>query len=108
MKRELKINVLEKEYVYTGEEYALRYEILDTRLEGVKYDLDQISVLGNDMETEAGEYERVLEIESDFYMNIPELIKLKINRATPDVTLTVTEKTLKYERYLTLERTNIA
>ncbi len=106
-KRLLDIVVTKNEYIYTGDEFALEYHLVDTlRPESYTIDLSKLTVSGNVAETEAGAHSKRLEIVSDYYKGIIDC-KLCVQKADVAVTLASNEATLKFAPDMTLETSGI-
>lgn len=106
-KRLLDIVVTKDEYTYTGKEFALEYTIVNATLPTLyTIDFTKLTLVGNDAETNAGEYSKTLEIVSDYYKGMANC-KLTIHKADIAVTLTSDKETLQYRPDLTLENCGV-
>ena len=86
-KRQLNFVVEEsgRVYTYDGEPHSIVYTITDSKIEGKVY--EDISVVGEVTQTNAGEYRTTLQIVSDCYVG-SQLVDLVIKKATPTPTFT--------------------
>ncbi len=90
-KRTLEITIVNSNYVYTGEEFAIEYSIEEGKV---------VSVEGLIAETNAGSYKTVLSINSKYYKGSKE-VTLFIDKATPETDFTA-EFTRIWDGYLNL------
>ncbi|MBR3864054.1 MAG: InlB B-repeat-containing protein [Clostridia bacterium] len=80
-KRTLEITITQKDFVYTGEDFTILYEIEDGK---------QVLVEGNIIKSNAGSYETTLVINEEYYKG-SEKVTLFIDKATP-----ITDFTTEY------------
>ncbi len=96
-KRALEITIVNSNYVYTGEEFAIEYEIEDGK---------DVTVEGVLAKTNAGSYKTVLSINSKYYKGSKE-VTLFIDKATPETDFTA-EFTKIWNGYLNLSDITLA
>ncbi len=101
-KRSLTIKITGDTYAYTGEDLFLAYQIVDDLDPEYVIERDKYTVIGNTPAVTVGEYDRTLSLESACYLATVGG-KLKIEKALPDVELTTTQATVKYDQSLTVE-----
>ena len=87
-KRVLNIEVLENSYTYDQQPHTLVYQIVDSKIDGLVYDNDTLTVKNQVTETNAGTYKTTLSIDNACYEGSVDTA-LFIAKATPTLTISI-------------------